>query len=232
MKLGNNAKIMVKGKRNLKLQIGKNVQVITSVFYVPNLENNLLSLGQLQEMNLDIHLQNNECRVYHFKRRLIIRSVMSSNRMFAIKATVIVLVCFKATNEESTLLWHKRYAHLSFKGLNLLAQKGMVKGFPRLDKSSKVCAECMVGKQHRESLSKKSAWRTTKRLELIHVDICGPIKPESNSKKRYFITFIDNFSRKIWVYFLTKKYAALETFNKFKVFGFGIVSSVLSVRVT
>lgn len=73
-----------------------------------------------------------------------------------------------------------------------------------------------MGKQHREAFPKKSPWRATKRLELVHADICGPIKPESNSNKRYFITFIDDYSRKTWIYFLSEKSAALETFKRFK----------------
>jgi transposase InsO family protein len=52
---------------------------------------------------------------------------------------------------------------------------------------------------------------------LIHTDICGPITPESFSGKRYFISFIDDFSRKTWVYFLKEKSEAFEVFKKFKV---------------
>lgn len=52
---------------------------------------------------------------------------------------------------------------------------------------------------------------------MIHTDICGPITPESFSGKRYFISFIDDFSRKTWVYFLKEKSEAFKVFKKFKV---------------
>jgi transposase InsO family protein len=52
---------------------------------------------------------------------------------------------------------------------------------------------------------------------LIHADICGPITLGSFSGNEYFITFIDDYSRKCWVYFLEKKSEAFETFKKFKV---------------
>jgi len=55
-------------------------------------------------------------------------------------------------------------------------------------------------------------------LQLIHADICGPITPTSNSKKRYLLTFIDDFSRKTWIYFLTEKSEALSIFKNFKVY--------------
>ena len=65
-----------------------------------------------------------------------------------------------------------------------------------LKASSKVCGDCMAGKQHRDAMPKKSLWRASKKLQLVHADICGPISPASNSGKRYVITFIDDSSRK------------------------------------
>jgi len=62
----------------------------------------------------------------------------------------------------------------------------------------------------------RSTWRASQKLQLIHADICGPISPTSNSKKRYLICFIDDYSRKSWVYFLVEKSEALVTFKYFK----------------
>lgn len=73
-----------------------------------------------------------------------------------------------------------------------------------------------VCKQHRESIPKRSLWRASQRLELVHADICGPIKPASNSNKRYLISFIDDFSRKTWVYFLHEKSEAFAVFKRYK----------------
>ncbi|MCH83490.1 retrovirus-related pol polyprotein from transposon tnt 1-94 [Trifolium medium] len=97
-----------------------------------------------------------------------------------------------------------------------LTGKGMVQGLPMVKEPSEKCTNCMKGKQQRDVISKKSSWRATAKLELIHSDICGPINPESNGKKRYFITFIDDLSRKSWVYFLSEKSEALAVFQKFK----------------
>jgi len=60
----------------------------------------------------------------------------------------------------------------------------------------------MVGKQHREPISKIEKWRATMKLDLIHSDVCGHINPQSIGGNRYFITFTNDFSRKTWVYFL------------------------------
>ena len=74
----------------------------------------------------------------------------------------------------------------------------------------------MVGKQHRDAIPKRSLWRASQRLQLVHADICGPIKPVSNSKKRYFISFIDDYSRKVWIYFLAEKSKAFTIFKNYK----------------
>ena len=83
---------------------------------------------------------------------------------------------------------------------------------------SKLCSDCMVGKQHREAIPKKSLWRASQCLQLVHADICGPIKPKSHSNKRYLINFIDDYSRKTWVYFLSEKSETFSVFKKFKAF--------------
>ncbi|RDX89478.1 hypothetical protein CR513_28793, partial [Mucuna pruriens] len=52
--------------------------------------------------------------------------------------------------------------------------------------------------------------------KLIHSDICGPINPTSSGNKRYILTFLDDLSRKVWVYFVVEKDEALDVFKKFK----------------
>ena len=77
-------------------------------------------------------------------------------------------------------------------------------GLPQLKTPSRLCKDCLVGKQHRDSFPKRSSWRASQILQLLHADICGPIKPISNSKKQYLLTFTNDFSRKTWVFFLTE----------------------------
>lgn len=56
-------------------------------------------------------------------------------------------VCFKTSLEETVMLWHNKYGHLNFTGLNLFQQKEMVIGLPQLSASIKVCGDCLTGKQ-------------------------------------------------------------------------------------
>lgn len=102
--------------------------------------------------------------------------------------------------------------------MRTLTYKKMVDGLPPFKTPTRLCTDCMTGKQHRDFIPKKSLWRASHRLQLIHADICGPIKPESNSNKRYLLSFIDDFSRKTWIYFLHEKSEAFAMFRSYKAY--------------
>ena len=76
------------------------------------------------------------------------------------------------------------------------------------------CENCIVGKHQRDSFP-SSSYRAKECLELVHTDLCGPMQNQSIGGSFYFLTFIDDCNRKIWVYFLKQK---SETFTRFKEF--------------
>ena len=106
---------------------------------------------------------------------------------------------------------------LEFLGrLKLLHTKNMVKGFPLIDRPERVCEGCIFGKQHRETFPVRTSYRACTPLEIVHFDICGPMHTSSISGCKYFLTFIDDYSRKTWVYFLKHKSDAFSYFQQFK----------------
>ena len=72
--------------------------------------------------------------------------------------------------------------------------------------------DCIKGKQTNKS--KKNANKSSNILEIIHIDICRPNMDLPG--KKYFITFIDDYSRYMYVYLLHNKYEALDAFKVFK----------------
>lgn len=223
VKLGDDRRMQVEGRGNLRLEINGTTQVITAVYFVPGLKNNLLSVGQLQQKGLRIIFEGDTCEIWHKQqRRLIMHSLMTTNRMFVVTAIVRepkeAMEANQVQNTMETMeeTWHKRFGHLNHNSLLTLAEKAMVEGLPKINTNGTVCEVCMKGKQIREKIPKKSLWRATQRLELVHSDICGPISPTSESGKRYIINFIDEFSRKCWSFFLAEKSEALRTFKEFK----------------
>lgn len=146
---------------------------------------------------------------------------MNANRMFMLidqgkdAAETSERRCLQTTTDDMARLWHERYGHLSHRGMRTLQSKGMVRGLLDFEAQMFTCSDCLVGKQPRKPMPKKSTWRAKGVLELIHSDICGPISPISNSGMRYILSFIDDYSRKVWVYFLNEK---SEAFDQFKIF--------------
>jgi hypothetical protein len=215
VRLGDDSRMNVMGRGNVMMCINGRIHVITSVFYIPGLKTNLLSIGQIQQKNVTIVFKNDLCKLYHDEKGLLFETHMSSNRMYVLNATVMMPRCLKTSTQERSQLWHNRYAHLSIKGLNTLVKKDMVKGLPDLEEIEDKCADCLTGKQHRNHIPKQAKWRASSKLELVHSDICGPINPTSNGGNRYFITFTDDLTRKTWIYFMKEKSSALELFKKF-----------------
>lgn len=120
VKLDNNSSMAVTGKGNIRLNMNDKILSVTEVFFVLELRNNLLSIGQLQEKGLSIFLQHGKCKVFHPENVLIMETKISSNRMFMLHATSqpAKSTCFHIVIGDIMHLRHCRYGHLSFQGLN------------------------------------------------------------------------------------------------------------------
>lgn len=112
-------------------------------------------------------------------------------------------------------MWHKRMGHLNYTSLKLMCRLNMVGGLPVIDADRCLCEACLMGKQHREKFEKGKAWRAIQKA-LVHSDLCGPMQIASLGGAKYFVTFIDDFSRKVWIYLLRDKSKTFEAFKEFK----------------
>jgi hypothetical protein len=110
------------------------------------------------------------------------------------------------------MLWHQRLGHIGEKGLRLLHGKGMVEGMSNFSLDFDFCEHCLYGKKNQVRFP-SSATRVEGILQLVHNDVFGPVSVPSLGKSVYYISFIDDFSRKNWIYFLKKK---SEVFDRFK----------------
>jgi hypothetical protein len=118
-------------------------------------------------------------------------------------------------NEESRL-WHERFGNLNFKYLYHLSKGGMVDGLPHIQYIDGVFHGCILGKHLEDKFNIGKAWRESSLLELVHSDITGPFPHQSICKDKYVLTFIDDFSRYTWVYFLKLKSKVFECLKYFK----------------
>jgi hypothetical protein len=113
------------------------------------------------------------------------------------------------------MLWHQRLGHIGEKGLRTLHGKGMVEGMSNCTLDFDFCEHCIYGKYNRVRFP-SGAKREKGILELIHSDVFGPVPVPSLGKSVYYVSFIDDFSRNTWIYFLINKYEVFDKFKEFK----------------
>ncbi|KAL2612986.1 hypothetical protein R1flu_024678 [Riccia fluitans] len=118
-----------------------------------------------------------------------------------------------ASQEEMALLWHRRLGLMSKKGMDVLRKQDLLSGL----KSSKLefCEHCVFGK-HKRSAFGVGIHRSTEVLEYVHSDVWGKSPISSPFGKEYYISFIDDYLRYVWVYFLHHKSKVFATFIKWK----------------
>jgi hypothetical protein len=112
------------------------------------------------------------------------------------------------------MLWHERMGHIGEKGLRSMHNKGMVEDFLEYNFEVDFCEHCIYGKQSRVRFPSGEK-RENGILDLVHSDLFGPVSVPSLGGSLYYVSFIDYFSRKTWIYFLRKK---LKVFDKLKEF--------------
>ena len=117
------------------------------------------------------------------------------------------MICY---NEDSFMLWHRRLRYIFIERVKRLVNDEVlsVLDFTNFDTS----VDCIKGKHTNKS--KKGAKRSTNILEIIHLDICGPNMDLDGLK--YFIFFIGNYSRYMYLYLLHNNNKSLDSFKDFK----------------
>jgi transposase InsO family protein len=91
----------------------------------------------------------------------------------------------------------------------------MVTSLPLVSCRDGVCASCVLNKHHRDNFDKCASWHATRSLQLVHIDLCGPLSSPFSGCK-YLLTFIDDFSRHTWVYFLKLNNEFFDKFLAYK----------------
>nr|GEU30120.1 hypothetical protein [Tanacetum cinerariifolium] len=114
------------------------------------------------------------------------------------------LICLmaKATSSQAWL-WHHRLSHLNFDTINLLSKNDIVIGLPKLKfVKDHLCSSCELGKAKRKSFQSKITPSSKRQLQLLHLDLCGPMRVASINRKKYVLVIVDDYSRYTWTHFL------------------------------
>ncbi|GJW94843.1 ribonuclease H-like domain-containing protein [Tanacetum coccineum] len=186
------------------------------VSYVEELKFNLLSVSQICDKKHNVLFTDKECLILSPKFKfvdedLVILRAPRKNDVYSLDLKNIIpsggITCLvaKATKDEA-VLWHRRLGHVNFKNINKLVKGNLVRGLPsktfKLDHS---CLACRKGKQHRASCKKIEERTVREPLELLHMDLFGPVSVESVNRKKYCLVVTDDCSKFSWVFFLAYK---------------------------
>jgi transposase InsO family protein len=113
-------------------------------------------------------------------------------------------------------LWHRRLAHVGMSTLKKLLKKELVRGLKDVKfEKDKVCSACQVGKQVANTHRTKAYMSTSRVLELLHMDLFGPITYKSLGGDLYCLMIVDDYSRYTWLFFLHDKTEGTACFKKF-----------------
>ncbi|GJZ82226.1 retrovirus-related pol polyprotein from transposon TNT 1-94 [Tanacetum coccineum] len=91
----------------------------------------------------------------------------------------LIFLMAKATSSQAWLC-HHCLSHLNFNTINLLSKYDIVTGLPKLKfVKDHLCSSCELGKAKRKSFHTKTTPSSKRRLQLLHMDLCGPMRVES-----------------------------------------------------
>ncbi len=115
-------------------------------------------------------------------------------------------------------IWHKRVGHVNLQRFKLMEKQNLVGGLPKFgteEVMSEVCETCQLRKQARHPFLVQTTHVSSKPLEMIHLDVWA-MKIESIGGCKYYMSFIDDHTRKVWVYFMKHKGEVFQHFLNFK----------------
>ncbi|WVZ13024.1 hypothetical protein V8G54_017554 [Vigna mungo] len=208
--LGNNKACRVQGVGSVRLKMFDNREmVLQAVRYVPELKRNLISINAFDLGGYTTKVEDGVMRVCSGDS--VVAKGRRRNGLYILEgSTVIGHVSVASGTENTARLWHLRMGHISEKGLEELEKQGLLLG----DKLQKLdfCDHCVLGKSHRIPFG-KGKHSTERPFEYVHADLWGPARTLTHGGGAYFLSIIDDFSRRVWIYVLKNK---SETFQKLK----------------
>lgn len=216
IKVADNKTLTVKGCGKVNLRSFDHVSKeligviqVKNVLYVPDLAVNLLSIHQITKNNCEVKFSKDYCNIYH-DSKLVMTGYAQNNLYIVYNESYALLT--------SVHLWHQRLGHLNYQSLKKLNESadGVDMEVIKQDKHL-ICNTCLQGKQTRQPF-KNEGTRASGLLQVIHSDVCGPMEEKSLGGARYYVTFTDDYSRKVFVYFMHSKSQVLEKFKEFKNF--------------
>ncbi|GKA09869.1 retrovirus-related pol polyprotein from transposon TNT 1-94 [Tanacetum coccineum] len=172
---------------------------INRVYYVEGLNHNLFSVGQFCDTDLEVAFRKYTCFIKDLQGNDLLTGNCGSD-LYTIsiqETTSLTPTCLMAkASPIQAWLWHRRLFHLNFDYINLLSKKNVMIGLPKLKYvKDQLCSSCEVSKAKRSSFKEKTVPSSKRRLNLLHMDLCGPMRVASINGKKYILASFFNDKR-------------------------------------
>lgn len=217
LNLATNLSTVVRGKGVVRLSaLGeKSVQEIEfdNTLYVPDLRTNLISVAKITDKGHSVNFTRDRATIIDESGKIILTAFRRGN-LYSIQQ------CESAnaiSDDRVDLIrcWHERLGHLNGRDVAKLLNKIGERVSENDVRFLRDCETCAKGKMHASPFS-NSAGPCSEKLRIVYSDIVGPMRCQSKTGAKYFITFIDDSTRWCEVYFLSTKAKALEAFKIYK----------------
>lgn len=185
MKVENGEYVKVERIGVISVKTTTGIKHISDVLYVPDIDHNLVSVGQLIENNYTLIFKENGYTILDANGSELM-SVKMKQRSFPLNWKNVTSHAYSSTVVESSL-WHKRFGHANFTSLKQLHKLELVENLSDICDDDCVCDICQLGKQTRLPFPKNQSRRATNKFELIHSDVCGPMRTQTFNGSRYFV---------------------------------------------
>ncbi|GJT50780.1 retrovirus-related pol polyprotein from transposon TNT 1-94 [Tanacetum coccineum] len=188
--------------------------VTTGIVRSEVLARNLISLGTLEKEGYTIKMQSGKVKVINGSR-VVLSGTRRTNCVYSLDGHAVAGDLNASVDEKDSLaqVCHKRFGHISEAGLQVL-EKQVLFGKESLGKLD-FCENCVLGKSHRVRFG-VGRHTTQGVIDYVHSDLWGPSQVESLGGKRYFLSIVDDYSRRVWVYILRFKHKAFGKFKEWK----------------
>lgn len=192
---------------------------LMNVLLVPGMRRNLISARKLAKTGAKLVIEDDMTNVYIRGELALQFQLNDRSNLYELVQDPELHECHNVeciNKDDEALYWHEALGHLSISGLKKLQDLGLIntdlKGNETIE-----CVACEKGKATRKPFPNvQKEIKVTKIGELIHSDLCGPIQPASNSGKRYFVTYTDEYTRYTNTYFMVQKSEQINKFREYK----------------
>nr|GEX22248.1 retrovirus-related Pol polyprotein from transposon TNT 1-94 [Tanacetum cinerariifolium] len=172
--------------------------MLKRVYYVEGLNHNLFSVGQFCDADLEVAFWKSTCYIHDLKGNDLLTGScgidLYSITLQDINSPNLICLMVKATSSQAWL-WHHCLSHLNFDTINLLSKNDIVVGLPKLKfVKDHLCSSCELEKAKRNSFHTKLTPSSKRPLQLLHMDLCGPMRVASINGKRDVLTLYVYFA--------------------------------------